>query len=562
MYGKKTEIFLWLPFLFFLALLSTALRPIEGFIGHDYYHEFSRLYFGSAFFWQNGLHIPHYIPSLCGGIPFFADPQNSYFSFPQLLSFFLDPFLASRLTILFFYFLGYWGCLYFFKARMKVSLALAHLGGLLFIFNGFSFSHLFVGHLTHHSYLLIPWFLYFFFSPFPAETGRIQKAAQLSLVPTYMFYSGGMHMLVVLGVLAILIYPIGRFVLPDRKAKRQQLFFLLTATGLVLLGCSGKLMLEIAYSRQFAVGAIDSSEENFLVVLLRYFWFIPSWTPLNIVFGRIQFGPWEYIGFISKLTLPAFAVFLWTALKRKWFSPSLFWGYGGLVTLVALISAGSEFNSLLPFFRHYHNPIKILSAFIPLLVGSTVYVLAVAKVRLTSGVFYLTAGVLLIEFSISASFFLNHRTGITYPYDAKPYAAFKAERKLPVVTQVVRMQGADLDAVRGGASNLHCYEPLFGYALENLKTEVVEGSTTQMRGGRFNLNHPGCLLYPEHFGCQAWDRIPMKEIDNFERFTSGIAPRWELPWMPRVVLLFNGLCLIATMLLAIFPFRIGSPPQS
>ena len=70
------------PLALVLFLLFGALQPVAGLIGHDYYHQLARFYIGAFHFWQNGLAVPH-SAALCGGLPFFADPQSAYYSLPQ-----------------------------------------------------------------------------------------------------------------------------------------------------------------------------------------------------------------------------------------------------------------------------------------------------------------------------------------------------------------------------------------------------------------------------------------------------------------------------------------------
>ena len=103
----KENVLFFAPFFTALFVIYYYLQPIEGLIGHDFRHQLPRLFIGAFHFWQNGLAVPHYTPSLCGGIPLFADPQSMYYSLPQLLTLFLDPLRAIHLSNLCFYLVGY-----------------------------------------------------------------------------------------------------------------------------------------------------------------------------------------------------------------------------------------------------------------------------------------------------------------------------------------------------------------------------------------------------------------------------------------------------------------------
>lgn len=154
--GSRTwERLQWIPLLLAVPLVLWKLQPIQGVLGHDYYHAFTRFYLGAGYFWSNLFDIPHYTASLCGGMPVFADPQSTYYSLPQWLTFIVDPWIASQLTYVIFYLLGYVGCLKWLREGCRARSWTAHLGALVFVLNGFSFAHLFSGHVTHHSYLLL-----------------------------------------------------------------------------------------------------------------------------------------------------------------------------------------------------------------------------------------------------------------------------------------------------------------------------------------------------------------------------------------------------------------------
>jgi len=203
----KRKVWLWLPFSWCLWFIFVQLQPFGGLIGHDYYHQFSRFLIGALHFWQNTFDVPHYTASLCGGIPFFADPQSSYYSLPQFLTFFVEPLLATQISILVCYVLGYLGMLRLVGRVFGYSDINQHLSALIFVLNGFAFSHLFVGHLTHHTFLLFSWLLYFLFEQRNTHWDLYKHAASFSVILAYMVYSGGLHMIIVFLVLMVLVFP-------------------------------------------------------------------------------------------------------------------------------------------------------------------------------------------------------------------------------------------------------------------------------------------------------------------------------------------------------------------
>ncbi len=526
----------YIPFAAALFLLLWNFQPVDGWLGHDYYYSFIRLMIGAAHFWSNPFTLPHYTPSLCGGIPFFADPQSVYFSFPQLLTFFIDPVLATYISIFIFYCLAYFGCLKLFTAAFHFTRRIAHLSALLFILNGFIFAHLYVGHLTHLSYLLFPWVYYALLKPHSKAT-RYRDLLLLSSLIVYLFYAGAFHMLVVLfvGLGLFLPYLIYR---DWQEGQLKELFILIGLTSLVVVGvCSGKMVASILFSKNFARAPIDSSGIPIYKLIFDYFWFNPSDTPLFIQFGKYAFGPWEYVGFSSRLMIPIFFLFILylTTQKKRGFSILLI-SYGVLIPFVCILASGHKLNTYLPFFKDYHNPIKLLGAFFlpfSMLFGATLQWLS-SRVKFTSWqvrscCFSLIAAIFMVEFVYYSKYFLDNRLTLGYRHNKKDYSEVKAHKGIFPVDEVVGERGVDISGLRTGCTSLKCYEPLFGYRGESIHSPLKSGKSDQIFGGAFNLHHPGCLLYPDYFKCKAWDRIPVDDKTNFNRFREGKIPSWGIP---------------------------------
>lgn len=547
----------WIPALAGLLLILLQLLPINGQLGHDYYHFFSRLYIGAVFFWQNGFAVPHYTPSLCGGIPFFADPQSVYYSLPQFLTFLVDPMVATLATVTVFYALGYLGFLKLGREILGLTPFAAHFGALLFLLNGFSFEHLYVGHITHHSFLLFPWILTFFLQG--------KRAAPFTLFLCYTFYSGGMHILLVFAAGIAIALPVILARKYQEKRIREWLGFCLRTAFLLVICTSGKLIASHLYSSNFFYRSLDTSDESLRVILTRYFWFNPLTTPLFLRFGNMNFGPWEFVGFVSKAVIPALVVFPVLVLKkygRKIAVPLA--GATLMAVFVALLASGNAFNDSLPFFNHYHNPIKLLGAFIPYLCLISAFVVdrfltwkthRLSSSRLGSIVYLLVALVLVAEFEGYAAFFVHDKPARGYPYSPGIYAALKQSHALVPVTHVVPYYHADDLGLTTGFTSLRCYEPLFGYHLEGIKSQLVAGPTSAVKDGSFNLTHPGCFLYPSYFGCQAGDRVKVTDQGNFDLFTHGSPAAWGVPRWQTLLLWLNfiSITLVFTNAIAVKP---------
>ena len=142
-----------------LYYIFSRYLPTEfGTLGHDYSYFMPRLLLGYYWFQQNGLWaVPWFTPGLCGGLPFYANPQSLYYSLPQFATFFTDPLTAVRTTFLLFGALGYAGSYLLLRRVLGLGVPAALFGAVVFAFNGFFAHRLLIGHLTFHSFMLVPW---------------------------------------------------------------------------------------------------------------------------------------------------------------------------------------------------------------------------------------------------------------------------------------------------------------------------------------------------------------------------------------------------------------------
>ena len=145
---------------------------------------------------------------------------------------------AVQVTALFFYSLGYLAFLKLFRDVFGYSERVSHLSSLLFILNGFSFGHLFVGHVTHQTYLLIPFFLYSLLRFEPTGIWeKLGRVSSFSLAVTYTLYSGGVHTLVVFFFCSLLLLPYLVLVKSKRGEGKDFTLFAILSTASIALAC-------------------------------------------------------------------------------------------------------------------------------------------------------------------------------------------------------------------------------------------------------------------------------------------------------------------------------------
>jgi hypothetical protein len=188
------------------TLFSRSFLSPRGALGHDYSQFLPQLLNGAYWFHENGIRsIPWFTPALCGGIPFFANPQNMYFSLPQFLAFVVDPLQAVRLTIMVSAGAGFAGMFFLMRNAFSMRTGSALFGATVFLFNGFFSSRMLVGHFTFHAFMLVPGIAYWLVRALPRDPGmRSWRAASDSALAAlgmaYVLYAGGVHLVVPMAV--------------------------------------------------------------------------------------------------------------------------------------------------------------------------------------------------------------------------------------------------------------------------------------------------------------------------------------------------------------------------
>ncbi|MCB0418802.1 MAG: hypothetical protein KDD39_14225 [Bdellovibrionales bacterium] len=552
---RYPKLLVYLPAAAALGLLLSAMQPIRGLIGHDYYLAFTEYLIGKNHLLVNGFSLPHYTASLCGGLPFFSDPQSTFISLPQVLLSFLPPFPSVLLTYALFYGLGYLGVVLLCEGHYKQPRLSSHLAALFFILNGFCFAHFFVGHVTHHVFLLSPWFLLF-----PLDSNfesPPRRAALWSLLIAYAVYSGGMHILVLWFLLAVLFLPSW---LPNRDWK-----FLGCAFTFLMLLLPGKLIAGFFFLKNAYPMALNVSTENPFWILYRYFFFMPSETPTHVSFGNLAFGPWEYVGYVSKLALPASLFFFYSRIRQKTHLPRLLAQVVFSASLITIAVGAWQPG----FLSAYHNPIKWLGLFTLPFTLAFAHAAGAVEIQLRRGfplktlwiAFAFVSAFLLWENTYYTGFFAAKETGISFnPTSAnKVWDHLEKGQALPPVHSLNDQRGADIVGLLAGESSLRCAEPTYGYFQEGLHTKLQVGPSAHVRDSSYNLSHPGCLLYPEFYGCKAWDRIPVKEAEAFHAFSQAQADAWELPIWQSVLFLLHAATALLLVLFSLSPVasRVG-----
>ena len=136
--NSKMIFVLFFIFLIHQLIFQKYLIFNNTYVAEDYKGYVPWMIFGKIWFMKNGLfHLPHFIPSMCGGIPYHADPSSFYLSFMQLLFINFSVPIALKSSFFIFSLSGYLGMFFLCKICFKFNNFTSLVAATIFIFNGF-----------------------------------------------------------------------------------------------------------------------------------------------------------------------------------------------------------------------------------------------------------------------------------------------------------------------------------------------------------------------------------------------------------------------------------------
>ena len=191
---KKKIIFLitfFLILLFHQFLFQQFFPNNQGFLGHDYEQFVPNLMFGKIWFKNNFISIPWFTPSFCCGVPFYADPQSTFYSVYQLIFIIFNPIISIKAIFLILSFFCYYGMFVLLK-KFSFGNYSSLLCASLFLFNGFFIYRSIVGHLAYLSYVFVPLYCFFLINSYEKKFNKLNIFYLLlsSIIFANFFHSG------------------------------------------------------------------------------------------------------------------------------------------------------------------------------------------------------------------------------------------------------------------------------------------------------------------------------------------------------------------------------------
>lgn len=536
--------------------------PGRAGLGADYAFFMPNLVAGA--FWH--LHnswwsLPWFTPAQCGGEPLHADPQGMYLSLTQVLTFWLGPLPAVRLSLLAYAAAGGAGAWWLARDGFRLGRPAATLAAAVFLFNGFFGVRMAVGHLGFAPFMLSP-----AMAACAVGRGGSRRLAGFGLLLAIAI-EGGMAALlgpVLLGLLIVaVIHALATETAPASSLASSRASSL--ATSLARLAAGTALGLAIAAGKLAAMAALMTHLPRDIYTPPGY----PSlaqaaWVALRCVFV----APWPDM--VDRLSSPhlflheldygvgPMPLLLMLAAVATWRRPEsnavlgrrlLLWALLGVLLMVPLAlnvhgERWTAFLKTLPVLRNSSVLLRWFAAYIlPATIGGAVALDRLAARARNRG--WILAGTGLAGTLAALVATVGGAAGLELGvgYDPMPLqsAWHRAVRQgVPPITALGRSRQADgsddlltsarQDAFLGGVSQLNCYQPLFGYALEAFPHGTLHpGSIFSTINGKLNIANPACTVFPTTNACRPGDSFPATRLADATAFAEYRRFAWRKP---------------------------------
>ena len=555
---NKFFVFLFL-FIFIIHqyIFQSFFPNSKGLLGHDYEYFIPSFIFGKIWFLNNFLSVPWFTPSICCGIPFYADPQSMYYSIPQIIFLIFNPILSVKLIFLFLSALSYMGMFLLVNKNFKFDIYTSLLCASLFLFNGFFVYRAISGHVAYLSYIFIPIYCFFLIQSYENQLKNKSSFVYLilsSIIFANFFHSGSgpIILIILISILSVLSF----YSLFIQSLKIFARFVLSVFLG-ILISLS-KITAVLFFLNNFPRNYPTTEFHSFFSFVKTFFlsFFVqPDQEYFNDnLTSMFPFGLHEIEFGVS--LVPLILIFFIFFLNKKKFKlnyQSIY--FFSLIIIIFLIPVLLNVNFLNQF--QLIQKIPILNSTWVQSRWMAVYILPIIIV---SGLivrnldFNTTQKKYLTIFFISILLVQNFMRDNNWHFnEARHYNVEKANnfsmsisknKKFEIFGPAILMNQNNTPKIvnnkndmsfYNGFSPLTCYQPIFGYGLEKLNAkkiifgskEVFSDNSYLLYSNKFDNkdNHfaffkPSCFLFPKANNCLPGDLFKVSEKEKLIKFTT------------------------------------------
>jgi hypothetical protein len=536
----KAAWLLWLmPFVLAGMLLMMILGGFPD-LGHDFPFFVPALLEGKWHVLHQGFTPMYYAPHFCGGSAVYGNPNDIFYSLPQLLVFVTDPMTALLAWVVLAMIAGYVGWQFFGRDVMRMNGAWAHVLAATMTAHGFFAMHAAAGHVQMAGMPLIGWMLWLLLERRTATGVRerrgtgwshTKRAAVFALISGVIVYSAGYLTMIFFAMTALLLLPL-LWIWPHAVPQRKELVARAAWCGcmaflVALSKCVAVFELMRALPRSATFSSLPSipAAMHYIVTAL---WAMPQDEALYA--GLPSWLLHEYAMFISPAVIVGMIAGAWMLRKhtRRW--DVLL--YVMIVASVMILLVGGV------------PPVPQLLGYVPLM----------SSMRVSSRfLFVFTLPMILAGIAglAAASAHVKQRTGnavaiglavltviMFYAVNARPAA--QVWRSMPYAPYAAMMDAIDNESLLSkpittvvygrtdfnGTTGMLCNDALLWWDRQKLAV-LRPGPVTNIEDGHYNMIKPACYANDHENRCGGSMLIPVSDKENLERFTRGERTTWR-----------------------------------
>jgi len=571
-----------LVIIFFIVQYTGATYPL---VGSDYRLFGPRLLDTLLHYRVNGFSIEWYTPSFGGGLPAYPNPLQMQFSFQQLFTFFVNPYIAILVSSLVYIIAGFWVTFLLLRDVLEFRPFSAILGAGFFVANGFFIERLVVGHADKITFplIVIPVFA-LFYRKIPAWLAGIL----ISFTGAILLNSGGVYIGFMCLFTTIVTIPIIYFLKPVLFNFKKIAQVVIWGGILTILLCGSKLYAITTYMQTFPRPVEDhyfvSLSSSIIGGVFQLIGVMTSLPFLKLIgkssldfvvrltkWTGTPYGFWEVDSSISPALIILLIYGIWTVLfhkphldNKRNLSSKVIAGICLIISVAFVFqistARGFMFDTVKewPLFKSLRTNTRFIASFIlPLaILGVQAFdhwMKGKSVGRTISGFVFLNG---LFLATLWAYYLLPMSTqgrNFDITIISRTYGKIQAGNTFPVQRIIPAMN--DYEVFEAQASNTtHHYDPLLGPT--SFLPLVHEGSVFDIQNGYYNMTDPTGYVFPKQNNSKLFSLIPVSDYKKLIEFLNRRQPDWKLPLIQIVLDWAAGLTFILIVLAVIlYAFR-------
>tara|TARA_B100001123_G_C15321754_1_gene1028170 strand:+ start:50 stop:1858 length:1809 start_codon:yes stop_codon:yes gene_type:complete len=554
-FDNKFFIIFFLFIFFFHQFIFQSFFPnINNLVGHDYEMFVPNLIFGKIWFSNNFLSVPWFTPSFCCGIPFFADPQSMYYSIPQIIFLIFNPILSLKIIFFILSAFGYLGMFFLVRKNFKFNVYVSLLCASLFLFNGFFVYRAIAGHFAYLSYIFIPLFCFFLIQSFENKGNNLNYLYLVlsGLVFANFFHSGSGPIILIIFTSIFLILLFYSHLINNLKIFFNLVLSLILGTLISLSKITAGLFFLNNFPRLY-----PPTEFNSFASYIKTFFFSFFLSPREQHFNEnissmFPFGVHEMEYGVSLVPI---VLLLFLFLLNKNLFRLKYYNIRFIILLIIIFFIPILLNvnfldqnqliKKIPILKSSWVQFRWMAVYIlPIIIISG---LVIENLKFDSKnknylAIFLIFILLFQNLTRDKSWHLNDQK-----YNMKNATTFYLNLKKGIAPKIIgpailmdksgspKIISNKNDMFFHSLSPLACYQPIFGYGLEQLNAKkiifnskkIYEDNSFLLYSDKFDKKdnnlmffNPSCFLFPEENNCSPGDTFKISDKDKLIDFTN------------------------------------------